>query len=149
MSESKSPSEDEPDGADELAALRAQHRLATSPSMESMARTRDLLDEESRVRSGIRRERRMRIAEMTERLSGVQGAMRKGYDILFDEQLQQLEADLRAELEDEMERLESEALEREERLLREGSPSQERGESPQRAVRPRERQEAGSPYGEA
>ena len=119
MSESKSPSKDEPEGADELAALRAQHRLATSPSMESMARARDLLDEESRVRSGIRRERRMRIAEMTERLSGMQGAMRKGYDILFDEQLQQLEADLRAELEDEMERLESEALEREERLLRE------------------------------
>ena len=87
--------------------------------MDSMARTRELLDEESRVRSGVRRERRMRIAEMTERLSGMHGAMRKANDILFDEQLQQLEADLRAELEDEIERLESEALEREERLLRE------------------------------
>ena len=119
MSESKSTTPDDSESSDELAALRAQHRLATSPSMDSMARTRELLDEESRVRSGVRRERRMRIAEMTERLSGMHGAMRKANDILFDEQLQQLEADLRAELEDEIERLESEALEREERLLRE------------------------------
>ena len=58
--------------------------------MDSMARTRELLDEESRV-EGVRRERRMRIAEMTERLSGMHGAMRKANDILFDEQLQQLE----------------------------------------------------------
>ena len=96
MSESKSTTPDDSEGADELATLRAQHRLATSPTVESMARTRDLLDEESRVRSGVRRERRMRIAEMTERLSGMHGAMRKANDILFDEQLQQLEADLRA-----------------------------------------------------
>ena len=38
----------------------------------------------------------MRIAEMTERLSVMDGAMRKAKYILFDEQLQQLEADLRA-----------------------------------------------------
>ena len=47
------------------------------------------------------------------------GAMRKANEILFEEQLQQIEADLRAELEDELERLEKDALEREERLLRE------------------------------
>ena len=58
MSESKSTTPDDSEGADELATLRAQHRLATSPTVESMARTRDLLDEESRVRSGVRRERR-------------------------------------------------------------------------------------------
>ena len=61
----------------------------------------------------------MRIAEMTERVSGMHGAMRKANEILFEEQLQQIEADLRDELEDELERLEKEALEREERLLRE------------------------------
>ena len=81
MSESKPTTPDDSESGDELAALRAQHRLATSPSMDSMARTRELLDEESRVRSGVRRERRMRIAEMTERLSGMHGAMRKANDI--------------------------------------------------------------------
>ena len=54
MSESKSTTPDDSESSDELAGLRAQHRLATSPSMDSMARTRELLDEESRVRSGVR-----------------------------------------------------------------------------------------------
>ena len=87
--------------------------------MDSVARARDRLDEESKLRSGIRRERRMRIAEMTERVSGMHGAIRKANEILFEEQLQNIEADLRASLEEEMERLETEALEREERILRE------------------------------
>ena len=119
MSESKSPDNDDTGGIDELAALRAQHALAASSSMESVTRARERLDEESKLRSGIRRERRMRIAEMTERVSGMHGAMRKANEILFEERLQQIESDLRAELEDEMERLETDALEREERLLRE------------------------------
>ena len=119
MSESKSPEDNDTEGIDELAALRAQHALSASSNMETVARARERLDEESRIRSGIRRERRMRIAEMTERVSGMHGAMRKANEILFEERLQQIESDLRAELEDEMERLETEALEREERLLRE------------------------------
>ncbi|MDP7531476.1 MAG: hypothetical protein QF591_01920, partial [Candidatus Thalassarchaeum sp.] len=119
MSESKSPDGNDTEGIDELAELRAQHTLSASSSMESVARARERLDEESKLRSGIRRERRMRITEMTERVSGMHGAMRKANEILFEERLQQIEADLRAELEDEMERLETEALEREERLLRE------------------------------
>ena len=119
VSESKSPEDNDTEGIDELATLRAQHALSTSSNMESVARARERLDEESRIRSGIRRERRMRIAEMTERVSGMHGAMRKANEILFEERLQQIESDLRAELEDEMERLETEALEREERLLRE------------------------------
>ena len=52
------------------------------------------------------------IAEMTERVSGMHGAMRKANEILFEERLQQIESDLRAALEEEMERLETEALER-------------------------------------
>ena len=119
VSESKLPKNDDNNSSDELATLRAQHSISSSSTMESLARTRDRLDEESRVRSGIRRERRMRISEMSERLSGMHGAMRKANDILFEDQIQQIEADLRAELEDELERLESQALEREERLLRE------------------------------
>ena len=119
MSESKSPEGNDTEGIDELAELRAQHALSASSSMEAVARARERLDEESKLRSGIRRERRMRITEMTERVSGMHGAMRKANEILFEERLQQIEADLRAELEDEMERLETEALEREERLLRE------------------------------
>ncbi|GIT11610.1 MAG: hypothetical protein CM1200mP32_11030 [Methanobacteriota archaeon] len=109
MSESKSPQDNDTEGIDELAALRAQHAIAASSSMESVTRARERLDEESKLRSGIRRERRMRIAEMTERVSGMHGAMRKANEILFEERLQQIEADLRAELEDEMERLETEA----------------------------------------
>ena len=45
----------------------------------------------------------MRISQMTDRVSGMQGAMRKANEILFEEQLQQIEADLRDELEDEIE----------------------------------------------
>ncbi len=118
MSESKSPDADDAEGIDELDAIRAQHARSSS-GMSPSARARERLDEESNLRSGIRRERRMRIAEMTERVSGMHGAMRKANEILFEEQLQQIEADLRDELEEELERLETEALEREERLLRE------------------------------
>ena len=59
MSESKSPEDSDTEGIDELAALRAQHALAASSSMESVARARKRLDEESKLRSGIRRERRL------------------------------------------------------------------------------------------
>ena len=118
MSESKSTDTDDSEGIDELEALRAEHALY-SPAVTAAVRARERLDEESSLRSGIRRERRIRIAEMTERVSGMHGAMRKANEILFEEQLQQIEADLRDELEDELERLEKEALEREERLLRE------------------------------
>jgi len=118
VSESKSADSTESEGLDELDALRAEHALS-STAMGAAARARERLDEESTLRSGIRRERRMRISEMTERVSGMQGAMRKANEILFEEQLQQIEADLRDELEDELERLEKESLEREERLLRE------------------------------
>ena len=96
MSESKSPDGNDTEGIDELAELRAQHALSASSSMESVARARERLDEESKLRSGIRRERRMRITEMTERVSGMHGAMRKANEILFEERLQQIEADLRA-----------------------------------------------------
>ena len=119
VSESKPSEKADHEALDELAAIRAQHALSSSSSKESLAITRDRLDEESRLRSGIRRERRMRISEMSERLSGMHGAMRKANEIFFEDQIQQIETDLRAELEDELERLESEALEREERLLRE------------------------------
>ena len=71
MSESKSPEDNDTEGIDELATLRAQHALSASSNMESVARARERLDEESRIRSSIRRERRMRIAEMTERVSGM------------------------------------------------------------------------------
>ena len=117
MSESKPTDSEDANGMDELDALRAEHALS-STATGAAARARERLDEESNLRSGIRRERRMRIAEMTERVSGMHGAMRKANEILFEEQLQQIEADLRDELEDELERLEKEALEREERLLR-------------------------------
>ena len=53
---------------------------------------------------------------MGERVEGMRGALRKANDILFEEELHRIEADMRAELEVEMERLETEALEREERL---------------------------------
>ena len=119
MSESKSTDSEESGGIDELDELRAQHALSSSPSAGIASRATERLEEESTLRSGIRRERRIRIAEMTERGSGMHGAMRKANEILFEEQLQQIEADLRAELEDELERLEKDALEREERLLRE------------------------------
>ena len=109
VSESKPTDSSESEGLDDLDALRAEHALS-STAMGAAARARERLDEESTLRSGIRRERRMRISEMTERVSGMQGAMRKANEILFEEQLQQIEADLRDELE---------ALEREERLLRE------------------------------
>ena len=118
MSESKPVESGESEALDELDALRAEHALS-STAVGAAARARERLDEESTLRSGIRRERRIRISEMTERVSGMQGAMRKANEILFEEQLQQIEADLRDELEDELERLEKEALEREERLLRE------------------------------
>ena len=119
MSESKSPKGNDTEGIDDLSSLRAQHVLSASSTMDSVARARDRLDEESKLRSSIRRERRMRIAEMTERVSGMHGAIRKANEILFEEQLQNIEADLRASPEEEMERLETEALEREERILRE------------------------------
>jgi len=118
VSESKPDESVEQDSLDELDALRAEHALSSS-AMGAAARARERLDEESTLRSAIRRERRMRISEMTDRVSGMQGAMRKANEILFEEQLQQIEADLRDELEDELERLEKESLEREERLLRE------------------------------
>ena len=94
MSESKSPKGNDTEGIDELSSLRAQHVLSASSTMDSVARARDRLDEESKLRSGIRRERRMRIAEMTERVSGMHGAIRKANEILFEEQLQNIEADL-------------------------------------------------------
>ena len=118
VSESKRTEAGESEAMDELEALREEHALSSS-SMGAARRAQNRLDEESTLRSGIRRERRMRIAEMTERVSGMHGAMRKANEIVFEEKLQQIEADLRDELEDELERLEKESLEREERLLRE------------------------------
>ena len=118
VSESKRTENGESETMDELEALREEHALSSS-SMGAARRAQNRLDEESNLRSGIRRERRMRIAEMTERVSGMHGAMRKANEIVFEEKLQQIEADLRDELEDELERLEKESLEREERLLRE------------------------------
>ena len=91
MSESKPSEKVDNEASDELAVLRAQHTLSSSSTMESLARTRDRLDEESRLRSGIRRERRMRISEMSERLSGMHGAMRKANEIFFEDQIQQIE----------------------------------------------------------
>ena len=99
VSESKPDESVEQDGLDELDALRAEHALSSS-AMGAAARARERLDEESTLRSAIRRERRMRISEMTDRVSGMQGAMRKANEILFEEQLQQIEADLRDELEE-------------------------------------------------
>ena len=118
VSESKRTENGESETMDELEALREEPALSSS-SMGAARRAQNRLDEESNLRSGIRRERRMRIAEMTERVSGMHGAMRKANEIVFEEKLQQIEADLRDELEDELERLEKESLEREERLLRE------------------------------
>ena len=89
VSESKPDESVEQDGLDELDALRAEHALSSS-AMGAAARARERLDEESTLRSAIRRERRMRISEMTDRVSGMQGAMRKANEILFEEQLQQL-----------------------------------------------------------
>ena len=119
VSDSKPTDSDDSEITDELESIRAQHALSASNSINSANRARERLNEESKLRSGIRRERRIRIAEMTERVSGMHGAMRKANEILFEEQLQQIEADLRDELEDDLERLEKESLEREERLLRE------------------------------
>ena len=45
MSESKPSEKADNEASDELAALRAQHTLSSSSSMESLARTRDRLDE--------------------------------------------------------------------------------------------------------
>ena len=87
VSESKTSEKVDNEALDELAALRAQHTLSSSSSKESLARTRDRLDEESRLRSGIRRERRMRISEMSDRLSGMHGAMRKANEIFFEDQI--------------------------------------------------------------
>mgnify|MGYP000007412397 FL=1 len=119
MSESKSPNGGDADGIDELAALREAHVRSAASAIDSLGRARDRLDDESKLRSSIRRERRRRVAEMGERVEGMRGALRKANDILFEEELHRIEADMRAELEVEMERLETEALEREERLLRE------------------------------
>ncbi|GIS91980.1 MAG: hypothetical protein CM1200mP21_02750 [Candidatus Poseidoniales archaeon] len=47
MSESKSPDDNDTEGIDELATLRAQHALSASSNMESVARARERLDEES------------------------------------------------------------------------------------------------------
>ena len=66
MSESKPTDSAEIDGIDELDALRAEHAIS-STSMGAAERAQDRLDEESTLRSGIRRERRMRIAEMTKK----------------------------------------------------------------------------------
>ncbi|MBD60496.1 MAG: hypothetical protein CMB03_01340, partial [Euryarchaeota archaeon] len=83
MSESKSTDSEESGGIDELDELRAQHALSSSPSAGIASRATERLEEESTLRSGIRRERRIRIAEMTERVSGMHGAMRKANEILF------------------------------------------------------------------
>ena len=119
MSESKSPADNDAEGVDELAALREAHVRSAASAIDTLGRARDRLDDESKLRSAMRRERRRRVAEMGERVEGMRGALRKANDILFEEELHRIEADMRAELEVEMERLETEALEREERLLRE------------------------------
>ena len=119
MSESKSPNGNDADGVDELAALREAHVRSAASAIDTLGRARDRLDDEGKLRSAMRRERRRRVDEMGERVEGMRGALRKANDILFEEELHRIEADMRAELEVEMERLETEALEREERLLRE------------------------------
>ncbi len=119
MSESKSPDGNDTEGIDELAALREAHVRSAASAIDTLGRARDRLDDESKLRSSMRRERRRRVSEMGDRVDGMRGALRKANDILFEEELHRIEADMRAELEVEMERLETEALEREERLLRE------------------------------
>ena len=47
MSESKPSEKVDNEASDELAVLRAQHTLSSSSTMESLARTRDRLDEEN------------------------------------------------------------------------------------------------------
>ena len=72
--------------------------------MGAARRAQNRLDEESTLRSGIRREEKSNSGMLA--VSGMHGAMRKANEIVFEEKLQQIEADLRDELEGELERLE-------------------------------------------
>ncbi|HJL64757.1 MAG TPA: hypothetical protein QGF70_04135, partial [Candidatus Thalassarchaeaceae archaeon] len=105
MSESKSPDGNDTEGIDELAALREAHVRSAASAIDTLGRARDRLDDESKLRSSMRRERRRRVSEMGDRVDGMRGALRKANDILFEEELHRIEADMRAELEVEMERL--------------------------------------------
>ena len=70
MSESKSPADNDAEGVDELAALREAHVRSAASAIDTLGRARDRLDDESKLRSAMRRERRRRVAEMGERVEG-------------------------------------------------------------------------------
>ena len=72
----------------------------------------NLRGEES-VRSRVSRERRLRLKDQAERLSGAKGALTRALQMEHDETLDQLESEMRSEMESELSELEATALARE------------------------------------
>ena len=101
-----------------LADLRGSVIGTTAGSYEGTERAIESLDNESDLRSRIDRERRLRLAEQSERLANMRSAMRKANEIIHDEEYRNLEKSLRTDLEEELSRIEQQVLEKEESVLK-------------------------------
>ena len=101
-----------------LADLRSKVVGQVSESFQGTQKSIQALDREANLRSQIDRERRLRVAEQSERIANMKSAMRKANEIIHDEDYRILERALREDLEFELKQLESQVLEREEAVLK-------------------------------
>ncbi|DAC22602.1 MAG TPA: hypothetical protein HA345_05190, partial [Candidatus Thalassarchaeaceae archaeon] len=90
-----------------LADLRSKVVGSASESFQGTQKSIQALDREAGLRTQVDRERRLRIAEQSERIANMKSAMRKANEIIHDEEYRLLERSLRDDLESELKRLES------------------------------------------
>ena len=101
-----------------LSELRSQQVGGASKTFDSTLNASASLTAQGDSKRRVKREKRLRLQEQSERISGMKSAMRKANEIITDEEIIKIEESLRIEMEQDIERLEREALEREESALR-------------------------------
>jgi len=101
-----------------LSQLRSQQIGGASKTIESALDASASLAAQGDSKRRLQRERRLRLEEQSERIAGMKSAMRKANEIITDEEMLKIEEKLRIDMEQDIERLEREALEREESALR-------------------------------
>ena len=102
----------------DLSTLRAQFTSTPSPSFDQTLMQSSRFRDEERVRANLRRDRKIRRQALAERISVMQDNMASDLSRQHDMTLDALERDLRTEMENELNQMESETLTREEIFTR-------------------------------
>ena len=103
----------------DLSTLRAQFTSTPSPSLDQTLMQNSRFREEEKLRAKLRRESKLRREALAERISLMQDNMATDISRQHEMTLNAFETELRGQMEEELSKLESEALTREEIRLRE------------------------------